>query len=173
MKYQKFLATLLAIGIFFCILFGVTYNLPALALTQTISNPITKFSTVSNSDSDLKTTVDNYLNSIPKGYYTVGNVEELQRLLKEDNLLLIDVREPSEYATGHIGNAINVPLPKLAQSLDKIPQNQPVVVYCTSGYRSAMAVMSLRLLGYENVRGFPPSINGWKSAGQDLNNSVT
>jgi rhodanese-related sulfurtransferase len=128
---------------------------------------------VSNSDSDLKTTVDNYLNSIPKGYYTVGNVEELQRLLKEDNLLLIDVREPSEYATGHIGNAINVPLPKLAQSLDKIPQNQPVVVYCTSGYRSAMAVMSLRLLGYENVRGFPPSINGWKSAGQDLNNSVT
>ncbi|AFY50786.1 Rhodanese-related sulfurtransferase [Nostoc sp. PCC 7524] len=171
MKYQRFLAILLAIGIFFCILFSVTYNLPALALTQTISNPITKVSTVLNSDSDIQTAVDHYLNSLPKGYYTVGNVEELQRLLREDNMLLVDVREPSEYATGHIGNAINIPLPKLTQNLDKIPQNQPVVVYCTSGYRSAMAVMSLRLLGYENVRGFPPSINGWKAAGQTLNTS--
>ncbi|MBU7583558.1 MAG: rhodanese-like domain-containing protein [Nostoc sp. TH1S01] len=169
MKYQKFLANLLAIWIFLGILFCVTYNLPALALTQTASNPITKVKTVLNSDSDIKKAVDHYLNSIPKGYYTVGNVEELQRLLREDNTLLIDVREPTEYADGHIGNAINIPLPKLTQNLDKIPSNQSVVIYCTSGYRSAMAVMSLRLLGYENVGGFPPSINGWKAAGQKLN----
>ncbi|WP_414545768.1 rhodanese-like domain-containing protein [Nostoc sp. CCY0012] len=61
----------------------------------------------------------------------------------------------------------------LNQTLDKIPHNQPVIMYCTSGYRSAMAVMSLRLLGYENVRGFPPSINGWKAAGQPLNTNGT
>lgn len=179
MKHQKLLAILLGIGIFFCSLFGVIYNSSALAFTlslslhQNLSTSITKITAVLNSDSDLKTAVDYYLNSIPKGYYTVGNVEELQRLIREDNILLIDVREASEYATGHIGNAINIPLPKLTQNLDKIPQNQPVVMYCTSGYRSAMAVMSLRLLGYENVRGFPPSINGWKAAGQDVNPSAT
>lgn len=177
MKHQNFLAFLLGIVIFFCSLVGVTYNSSALAFPllvhQNLSTPLTEIKTVLNSNSDLKTAVDRYLNSIPKGYYTVGNVEELQRLIRENNILLIDVREPSEYATGHIGNAINIPLPKLTQNLDKIPQNQPVVIYCTSGYRSAMAVMSLRLLAYENVRGFPPSINGWKAAGQKLNPSTT
>ncbi|WP_066376606.1 MULTISPECIES: rhodanese-like domain-containing protein [unclassified Anabaena] len=175
MKHQKILASLLGLGIFVYILFGFAYNQSALAfsqsLNQNLSTPVTKNTTVVNSDSDLKTAVNHYLTSIPKGYYTVGNVEELQRLLREENILLIDVREPSEYATGHIGNAINIPLPRLTQNLDQIPQNQSVVVYCTSGYRSAMAVMSLRLLGYDNVRGFPPSINGWKAAGQTLNTS--
>ncbi len=122
---------------------------------------------VSNTNVEIKTAVDDYLKSIPGNYYTVGKVEGLKRLLKQDNIFLVDVREPSEYASGHIGDAINIPLRTLAQNLDKIPKKQPVVVYCSSGYRSAMAVMSLHLLGYDNVRGFPPSMNGWQAASQD------
>ncbi|MEA5573516.1 rhodanese-like domain-containing protein [Calothrix sp. UHCC 0171] len=143
--------------------FGV-YDASALAspLSQT-----QKIAVVSTSDVDLKIAVDSYLKSIPGDYYTVGKVEGLKQLLKQDKVFLVDVREPSEYASGHIGDAINIPLRTLTQNLDKIPEKQPVVVYCSSGYRSAMAVMSLHLLGYENVRGFPPSMNGWKAANQD------
>jgi rhodanese-related sulfurtransferase len=122
---------------------------------------------VSNANVEIKTAVDSYLKSIPGNYYTVGKVEGLKQLLKQENIFLVDVREPSEYALGHIGDAINIPLRTLAQNLEKIPKKQPVVVYCSSGYRSAMAVMSLHLLGYENVQGFPPSMNGWKAASQN------
>jgi rhodanese-related sulfurtransferase len=147
--------------IFIYAFFGVNYNSSALASPL---SPTPKIAVVSISNAEEQTTVDNYLKSIPGNYYTVGKVEELKQLLKQDHIFLVDVREPSEYASGHIGDAINIPLRTLAQNLDQIPKEQPVVVYCSSGYRSAMAVMSLHLLGYDNVRGFPPSMNAWKAA---------
>jgi rhodanese-related sulfurtransferase len=159
MKIRYFLfVILLGFGIFIYTFLGVGYDSYALA------SPIP---VVSTSNVDLKTAVDSYLKSIPGDYYAVGKVEGLKQILKQDNIFLVDVREPSEYAFGHIGDAINIPLRSLVKNLDQIPKKQPVVVYCSSGYRSAMAVMSLHLLGYDNVRGFPPSMNGWQAASQD------
>ena len=112
--------------------------------------------------------IDNFLTSLPSDYYTLMNVNALKSIVKRDNALLIDVRQPSEYASGHIPNAINIPLQTLTKNLDKIPQDRPVVLYCTTGYRTAMGVMSLQMLGYSNVRAFPPSIQGWKVAGEPL-----
>ncbi|ACK70138.1 Rhodanese domain protein [Gloeothece citriformis PCC 7424] len=109
--------------------------------------------------------IDEFLTSIPKNYYTLMKVDDLKNIR---NLVLIDVREPSEYYAGHIPHAINIPLPTLTQNLAQIPQEKPVVLYCSSGYRSAMGVMTLHLLGYDNVRGFPPSIAGWKTAGEPI-----
>ena len=56
----------------------------------------------------------------------------------------------------------------LTDNLDRIPKNHPVILYCSTGYRTAMGVMALQMLGYDNVRGFPPSIEGWKAAGETL-----
>ncbi len=67
-----------------------------------------------------------------------------------------------------IKEAINIPLPDLTQNLNQIPKNRPVILYCSTGYRTAMGVMALQMLGYDNVRGFPPSIEGWKAAGEAL-----
>lgn len=152
MKIRCYLTVILSSCCIFIYAFlGVSHNASALPLaTQEI--PI------------VSTAVDSYLKSIPGDYYTVGKVTQLKQMLKQDDIFLVDVREPAEYALGHIGDAINIPLRTLVQNLDKIPKKQPVVVYCSSGYRSAMAVMSLHILGYENVRGFPPSMNGWKAA---------
>jgi rhodanese-related sulfurtransferase len=122
--------------------------------------------------------VDRFLTSIPSGYYTIANVEKLKNLLKYSQTLLVDVREPSEYRSGHIPNAINIPLRTLSHNLEKIPRDaygglrlRPVVLYCSSGYRSAMGVMTLHLLDYENVQGFPPSFVGWKAAGEAIASS--
>jgi rhodanese-related sulfurtransferase len=81
---------------------------------------------------------------------------------------LVDVREPVEFRAGHIPNAINLPLRTLAHNLDQVPRDRPVVLYCSSGYRSAMGVMTLHLLGYGNVQGFPPSFVGWQTAGEAI-----
>lgn len=108
--------------------------------------------------------VDEFLSNMPEGFYALGTVEKLQGAL-ETGATLIDVREASEYADGHIAGAIDIPIRTLAQSLDQIPTDQPVVVYCASGFRAAMSTAALHIMGYENVRAFPPSYAGWAEAG--------
>lgn len=117
---------------------------------------------------DLRAGVDRFLTSMPAGYYAISNVEGLKKRLKNPQALLVDVREPSEYQSGHIPTAINIPLRTLTQNVDKIARDRSVVLYCSTGYRSAMGVMTLHLLGYENVQGFPPSFSGWKASGESI-----
>jgi rhodanese-related sulfurtransferase len=112
--------------------------------------------------------VDDFLQSIPRDYYAVPQISALKGMLQDKAALLIDVREPSEFRRGHIPGAMNMPLRSLTDNLDTIPKDQPVVLYCSSGYRTAMGVMALQMLGYSNVRGFPPSIQGWKAGGEPI-----
>lgn len=108
--------------------------------------------------------VQQELAKIPRGFYAIKDVGDLRRKIDQKSILLIDVRQPSEYLAGHIDGAINIPLRKLADKIDQIPRDQPVVVYCSSGYRSGMGVMALHIMGYDNVQGFPPSYEGWQQA---------
>ncbi|WP_107667900.1 rhodanese-like domain-containing protein [Cyanothece sp. BG0011] len=117
------------------------------------------------------TRIQQFLGSLPRDYYTVRQINQVKALSKEQQALLIDVREPKEYASGHIKGAINLPLRSLTDNLVRIPKNRPVILYCSTGYRTAMGVMALQMLGYDNVRGFPPSLEGWKTAGEALEQS--
>ena len=67
--------------------------------------------------------------------------------------ILIDVRSPTEYASGHIEGAISLQLNRLSQTIQStIPdKNTPIIVYCVSGARSASARNGLLKLGYDNV----------------------
>lgn len=65
--------------------------------------------------------------------------------------LLIDVRTPEEFASGHIQNAINISVETLQARLDEVPGGTPVVVYCRSGNRSATAAQILVEGGYQPV----------------------
>jgi rhodanese-related sulfurtransferase len=116
----------------------------------------------------LERAVDEYLISIPANYYALSTVPALKNLMTGANPLLIDVREPSEYQAGHIIGAVNIPLKELDRHLEDIPTNQEVVLYCSTGYRSAMGVMALHLQGFTHVHGFPPSLAGWKAAGEPV-----
>lgn len=114
------------------------------------------------------TSVQQFLTSIPGDYYTVRQINKVKALGKEQQALLVDVREPKEYASGHIPGAVNLPLRSLTDNLNQIPKTRPTILYCSTGYRTAMGVIALQMLGYDNVRGFPPSIEGWKAAGEQL-----
>lgn len=70
-----------------------------------------------------------------------------------ENAVLIDVRSPAEFASGHLQDAVLLPLPALAQGVGSVApdKDRPVIVYCQSGARSAMAQQQLRSMGYQNV----------------------
>lgn len=68
--------------------------------------------------------------------------------------LFIDVREPSEFAMGHVEGAINLPPAALmagAAELADVPKDTPLVLYCVSGARSNASIHILRQLGYTNL----------------------
>ncbi|KAK3077990.1 hypothetical protein LTS18_008727 [Coniosporium uncinatum] len=75
--------------------------------------------------------------------------------MKGKGYLLIDVRSPEEFATGHLEGAINLPYGSIAQDIqDYVGQAREtkLVLYCRSGRRSGLAEQSLRELGFTQVR---------------------
>ncbi len=93
------------------------------------------------------------------------DAQTLKQWLDQQSVTLVDVREPNEYATGHIPGAILVPLSRFDSQ--KIPQssNQKVVLYCRSGQRSAMAAQKLLNQGYPEVTHLGNGIGAWVKAG--------
>jgi rhodanese-related sulfurtransferase len=65
--------------------------------------------------------------------------------------LLLDVRTPQEFASGHIPGAINISLQTLESRLSELPTDQPIVVYCRSGNRSATAGQMLLRRGFTQL----------------------
>ena len=94
--------------------------------------------------------------------------------------ILIDVREPAEYDTGHIAGAVNIPRGVLEFQIDSHPavanvrdpalsdRNQSLVVYCRTGGRSALAALSLQRLGFTDVRSIAGGISDWTAGGLPL-----
>lgn len=82
--------------------------------------------------------------------------------------VLIDVREPAEYAEGHIPGAVNLPQADLASRLDEVPRDRPVVMICQGGYRSYRAAQFLKQMGYGEVASFAPGTEGWRAAGRPV-----
>lgn len=78
--------------------------------------------------------------------------------------LLVDVRTPEEFAEGHIAGAVNISLQTLSERLNEIPRDQPVVVYCRSGNRSAQASQILAQAGYTTIYDLG-GIIAWQQAG--------
>ncbi|MBQ9459851.1 MAG: rhodanese-like domain-containing protein [Oscillospiraceae bacterium] len=66
--------------------------------------------------------------------------------------MLLDVRNPDEYAGGHIPGSVNLPLSEIRTAEDRIPDlDTPLFVYCLSGARSSRAVAELQSMGYANL----------------------
>jgi phage shock protein E len=78
----------------------------------------------------------------------------VERMDKKDtNLVVLDVRTPEEFASGHIPGAVNIPHDQLPNRLAELAgaKSKDVVVYCRSGRRSAMAQETLSAQGFKSV----------------------
>jgi hydroxyacylglutathione hydrolase len=82
--------------------------------------------------------------------------------------LLLDVREPEEYAHGHVPGAVNVPQAELATRLDEIPGDRPVLVICQAGYRAKRAAQFLLQMGYRQVSSLGGGTEAWRAAERPL-----
>jgi rhodanese-related sulfurtransferase len=77
------------------------------------------------------------------------------------DLMILDVREPWEVAICAIAGSINVPLSTLPHNLNRLPEAGPLVVLCHHGMRSMQAVAWLRQNGFENATNLQGGIDAW------------
>lgn len=98
-------------------------------------------------------------------------VDTLQQWLTESKpFQLIDVREDREWLAGYIPQAVHCGKGVIERDIESlIPQkNTPVVLYCGGGYRSALAALSLKQMGYAEVYSLDSGIRGWVEQGLPL-----
>ena len=93
---------------------------------------------------------------------------ELRNRLVQDGVVVLDVRDPSEWKAGHIPGARNIPVGRLEQRLGDIPQPGTLVVHCQTGPRAAMAASLLRARGFSDVRLFASGFAEWRAAAQPV-----
>ena len=90
---------------------------------------------------------------------------DLKESLARDAVTLVDVRNLSEWVTGHIDGARHIPLGYLGDRLDEIPRTRPIVVQCAAGSRSAIGASLLQARGVDRVVNLVGGIGNWRREG--------
>lgn len=94
------------------------------------------------------------------------SVEELRALLgREPEMLVIDVRQASEFETGHVPGARHLHAGDLPERLAELPRDRPIAAICASGYRSSVAAGLLRQAGFSDVSAVRGGLPDWRAAG--------
>lgn len=89
------------------------------------------------------------------------------QLINREDAQILDVREVDEFANGHLPNAKNIPLSKLSDRVSEIEKfkDQPLIVCCASGMRSAKGCGQLGKLGFSRAFNLAGGMDAWVSAG--------
>lgn len=98
----------------------------------------------------------------------IVNIEEFQRLVADGSVDIVDVREPNEWATGHIPGARLVPLAQVKSDPIGSAPNDRVVFVCAKGGRSATAAQAVEQSGKKLVYSLEGGTQGWVAAGLPL-----
>ena len=88
------------------------------------------------------------------------------QLINREKAMVVDVREPEEFAAGHVGGARNVPLGQLQDRLPAAVKNKtvPLLLTCSTGARAQRAVGVAKKLGYEKAQAIAGGLKAWKEA---------
>ena len=98
---------------------------------------------------------------------TPEQVRDMQA--RNEAVVYLDVREPNEWNMGRIPRAIHLPRGHLESKVEgMIDRKQKVVVYCARGNRSALAALTMKQMGYENVSSMARGIQGWADIGGEI-----
>lgn len=103
---------------------------------------------------------------------TIGLEEYREVVENPSGTLIVDVREPQEYAAGHVPGAINIPRGVIEFKIWNhvgFPANtqlgQPIVLQCQSGNRASLAAQSLADLGFTHINAVVMSLDDWQQSG--------
>jgi rhodanese-related sulfurtransferase len=104
----------------------------------------------------------------------ISAADAAEEIRRNPKTLVLDVREPAEYAQEHLPGALHVPRGMLEAKADLeyagreprlADRNQPIITHCASGARSAFAADVLQRMGFADVRSMSGGIQAWKEAG--------
>ena len=137
------------------IMIGVGLSVPSMALAQ-----------------NYPPTVTQKVQAAQKQIKTIG-MEEYRKVVESPGTaLIVDVREPQEYAAGHVPAAINIPRGVLEFQIWKqvgfptsTELDRPVILQCQSGNRASLAAQSLEELGFTRTTAVVMSLDDWQKAG--------
>lgn len=137
------------------IMIGVGLSIPSMALAQ-----------------NYPPTVTQKIQAAQKQIMTIG-MEEYRKVVESPGTaLIVDVREPHEFAAGHVPGAINIPRGVLEFQIWKqvgfptsTELDRPVILQCQSGNRASLAAQSLEELGFTRTTAVVMSLDDWQKAG--------
>ncbi len=86
-----------------------------------------------------------------------------QRLEKADQFVLLDVREPNEFAFAHIEGSLLIPLRQLPERIQELDSGQDIVVMCHHGMRSQQACLFLEQYGFLKLYNLKGGIDAWST----------
>ena len=111
-----------------------------------------------------------YVNAAKKRINKLSPETLKNKLNQEESFFLIDVREDSEWLTGHILKAMHISKGVIERDIEKlIPDtDNELVLYCSGGFRSALVADSLQNMGYTKVLSLQSGLQGWIDEGNSL-----
>jgi rhodanese-related sulfurtransferase len=92
------------------------------------------------------------------------NPQQAQKLLSEGDAQLVDVREPYEHEAGRISGSLHIELQQLPGKADSLDRERPILFYCRTGSRSALAADAFAASGYD-ARNLDGGLEAWVGAG--------
>ena len=95
-------------------------------------------------------------------------VAELDALLQQGSIRVLDVREDSEFRSGHLPGAIHIPVKKLPDRLGKLKHDKPYAVICASGSRSRGATNLLLDEGFDGAVSVRGGTSAWARSGRPI-----
>lgn len=107
--------------------------------------------------------IQDLIDAMFRKHKTVSPTEAVV-LMNDDSTIVVDVREPNEFAEGHIEGARNIPLAKIDERAGELQSNKatPIIVTCQSGTRSLTAGKKLTSLGFTQVHEMKGGMFAWK-----------
>lgn len=104
-----------------------------------------------------------YFERMPDHIYKISEPELKQLVDAQSDLYLLDIREPKDYAAGHIQGANNIPFREVGRHLEQLPKNKLIVVYCYTGQTGGQTVAALNIAGFKARSLNGGMNNGWKA----------
>lgn len=95
------------------------------------------------------------------------NPGQATQLINRDDAVIVDVREVGEFAEGHLPEARNIPVAKLADRINELEKfkDKPIILCCASGMRSGKACSELKKHGFDKLYNLAGGVDAWVGAG--------
>lgn len=92
------------------------------------------------------------------------------QLINREDAHIVDVREADEYAGGHLPDAKNIPVAKLADRISELEKfkDKPIIICCATGMRSNKACAELKKQGFEKLHNLAGGVDAWVGAGYPI-----